>query len=64
MNASVDSKPINSTENKEFQSKPKQVFDTSTLSKTFAVVPKNRYDNNKIVIKDSVLHKKDDTTIC
>jgi hypothetical protein len=61
-NFSPDSKPLSTSENKETERKAKQASDSSNLSITYAADQKNRHDNNKIVIEDSGLRKKGDTT--
>jgi hypothetical protein len=61
-NFSPDSKPLSTSENKEAERKSKQASDSGNLSITYAADQKNRHDNNKIVIEDSGLRKKGDTT--
>ena len=61
-NLSPDSKPLSTSENKEAERKSKQASDSGNLSITYAADQKNRHDNNKIVIEDSGLRKKEDTT--
>ena len=61
MNASVDSKTINAKEHKEVQRKSKQASDSSTLSLAYAADQKSRHENDKILIGDLMLHKKNDT---